>query len=122
MVERDFSSVESDEDTFHHKVETFWNRQVVKIKQKSLRVDIREKMEVMIVDDNFFNIEVLQEIIQQVSPNITFVIHFNGKEALDNIISRIYQQRKIPKIIFIDINMPEMDGFELERKIRQVLS
>ena len=79
-------------------------------------------MEVMIVDDNFFNIEVLQEIIQQVSPNITFVIHFNGKEALDNIISRIYQQRKIPKIIFIDINMPEMDGFELERKIRQVLS
>ncbi len=46
--------------------------------------------------------------------NISFV--FSGSEAIDylNETSNI-----IPEIIFIDINMPEMDGWELYEKIHK---
>lgn len=48
------------------------------------------KDEIMIVDDNFFNIEILQEIIMIKSPRAYFINCFSGKEALDSLIARVY--------------------------------
>ena len=44
----------------------------------------------MIVDDNFFNIEILQEIIMIKYPNAYFINCFSGKEALDALIAWVY--------------------------------
>ncbi|MDL5512551.1 response regulator [Arenibacter sp. M-2] len=41
-----------------------------------------------------------------------FLICQNGKEALDLIIPLIESEQGLPEVIFLDLNMPIMDGWE----------
>ena len=41
----------------------------------------------------------------------------NGKEALDALINRLDQGEEIPEVIFLDINMPIMDGWDFLEEI-----
>lgn len=65
---------------------------------------------VLIVDDNPMNLQILGQILGQ-----TYHVEFatNGKMALDWLESNIFD------IILLDINMPEMDGFEVCKIIRK---
>ena len=62
---------------------------------------------VLLVDDskatNFFNKTILQksELVQEIS------VAENGKQALEHIAAG-----NVPEVIFLDINMPVMDGWE----------
>ncbi|WP_346859884.1 PAS domain S-box protein [uncultured Draconibacterium sp.] len=65
---------------------------------------------IMIVDDIDFNIEVLKALIN--SDQATYIDAFDGNEALAKL------QTVVPDIIFMDIRMPGIDGFEVTRIIR----
>jgi PAS domain S-box-containing protein len=65
---------------------------------------------IMIVDDFDFNIEVLKALIN--SDQATYIDAFDGNEALAKL------QTVVPDIIFMDIRMPGIDGFEVTRIIR----
>ena len=41
----------------------------------------------------------------------------NGKEALDALVHRKDQGERIPEVIFLDINMPIMDGWDFLDKV-----
>ena len=77
---------------------------------------------VLLVDDrpttNFFNKKIIS-----LCGNVKHVEETqNGKEALDYILKEgKYTQKEIPKpnIIFLDVNMPVMDGFEFIEKISE---
>ena len=67
--------------------------------------------EVLIVDDDPDTLFTINEIVQ--SCNCTTLVAKNGLECL-NIL-----QENLPDLILLDIMMPEMDGFQTIKKIRE---
>jgi signal transduction histidine kinase/CheY-like chemotaxis protein len=63
----------------------------------------------LIVEDNLINQKVLQKLLNKL--NIPSDIAINGKEAVS-----LYNENDYD-IIFMDLHMPEMDGFEATEKI-----
>jgi YesN/AraC family two-component response regulator len=71
-----------------------------------------KKMTAMVVEDEAVANELLSSTFKNFFKDVTSA--FNGKEALE-----LFKQKK-PDIVFVDIIMPEMDGIELARKIREI--
>ncbi len=65
---------------------------------------------ILIVDDNPKNLHVLAKLLQENNYEIEFAT--SGRVALAWIVKRKFD------LILLDINMPEMDGFEVCREIR----
>ena len=71
---------------------------------------------VLLVDDEKINNFLNAEIIKKISKKIIVKCVMNGQEALEYITrSGKYAEKQshpLPKIIFLDINMPKMNGWE----------
>jgi signal transduction histidine kinase/CheY-like chemotaxis protein len=67
----------------------------------------------LIVEDNIINQKVLNKLLEKI--NIKSDIANNGKEAV-----LLYQENDYD-MIFMDLHMPEMDGFEATAKIKSSL-
>lgn len=91
-------------------------------KRRRIEVSMLEERslegDALIVDDNYFNVDVLQQIFHEIYPNVKLYSCFSGKEALDEIQRRKQKHEKEFNWMLLDINMPEMTGFELENRIR----
>lgn len=70
----------------------------------------KDKQTILLVDDNQ---EVLQYMEQQLNPDYLVIKAANGKDALAMI------GKSDPQIVISDIMMPEMDGLELCRRIKE---
>jgi CheY-like chemotaxis protein len=67
---------------------------------------------VMVVEDDPINMMLITEVLRKMGFNILKAE--NGKKALE-----ILPQHH-PELIFMDVNMPELDGFATTRLIRQM--
>ncbi|WP_439342625.1 sensor histidine kinase [Vacuolonema iberomarrocanum] len=67
-------------------------------------------IELLVVDDTVANLEVISEILSSARYNVSAVT--SGKRALKQL------QSQAPALILLDIQMPEMDGFETCRQIK----
>jgi putative two-component system response regulator len=74
-------------------------------------MDENEKPRILIVDDTPANITVLMETLKG---DYAIVAATSGKKALALATTRPY-----PDIILLDINMPEMDGYEVCARLKQ---
>jgi len=71
-----------------------------------------KKMSAMVVEDEAVANELLSSTFKNFFKDVTSA--FNGKEALE-----LFKEKK-PDIVFVDIIMPEMDGIELARRMREI--
>lgn len=75
--------------------------------------------DILIVDDTIFNIEVLQMMLQnQFHMNCDYA--YSGDEALQKVRERTFSNQTLStyKLIFMDINMPGMDGVKCTQLIK----
>jgi CheY-like chemotaxis protein len=70
-----------------------------------------------LVDDDFDDASLFQATLSDVDPTIQFAHAADGQEALDQLLSKSI----IPDLIFLDLNMPRMDGKECLALIKQEL-
>jgi len=82
-------------------------------------LDIMEKPnfkgEVLICEDNKLNQQVICDHLARVG--LDTVVANNGREGVNIVTERVKNNKKQFDLIFMDINMPEMDGFEATSRI-----
>ncbi|MCC8171721.1 MAG: response regulator [Parabacteroides sp.] len=71
----------------------------------------RDKLTVLIAEDNTGNYKLFESILKK---DYTIIHAWNGKEAV-----RLFKEHN-PHIILMDINMPELNGYEATKEIRQL--
>lgn len=75
---------------------------------------------VCIIDDDpitVFGIKKMLSILDLAEEIKTYV---NGKEAIDDITRMVNSDESIPQVIFLDINMPIMDGWQFLEKFLEL--
>jgi CheY-like chemotaxis protein len=67
---------------------------------------------ILLIDDE----EDIREAVREVLEDHGYCVRVasNGKEALEFLV-----KREVPSLILLDLNMPEMDGFEFLKEIRK---
>src|SRR5207253_11378258 len=68
---------------------------------------------ILVVDDNVDAAEALGELLRDFGHEVATA--HDGPQALDN--ARLHR----PEIVLLDIGMPEMDGYEVAKRIREDL-
>jgi CheY-like chemotaxis protein len=69
---------------------------------------------ILIIDDDIDDQEILITAIQELDAAMICCTALNGKDALDKLMSK----EVIPKLIFLDLNMPAMNGFQFLEHVR----
>jgi diguanylate cyclase (GGDEF)-like protein len=68
-----------------------------------------EPQKVLVADDDAINRQVLAELLK---PEYTVLLAKNGEQALER------AQRHAPDLVLLDVMMPDMDGYEVLRRLR----
>lgn len=96
----------------------------IKISESSVNINSQVQCcpKILLVDDNYFNIEVLQSLIE-VQLSFECDSAFNGLEALNKVKDRYKKTccSNYYSFIFMDINMPIMDGYVSSSEIKSFL-
>ncbi len=67
---------------------------------------------VCIIDDDPLFIEGSKTIMDMSGFSNNYMVFYNGEEALKVLSEKINNKEKLPDIIFLDLNMPIMDGWQ----------
>ena len=73
---------------------------------------MRKISDITIIDDDAITVFGLRKLISTAVECNSIESYPNGKLALNGIIKMLENKQPLPKIIFLDINVPIMDGWE----------
>ncbi|MDC1504362.1 response regulator [Winogradskyella sp.] len=74
-------------------------------------IELQQEMHILIVDDNKINLLITKKNIEKIQ-GCTCEVISNGKEAISIIKNKAFD------LILMDINMPDMDGYDVTKHIR----
>src|SRR6187402_2637508 len=69
-------------------------------------------LNLLVIDDDDINIFIIKKIVEKTGFDIQMIARNNGQQAIDYLNENIAQQKPLPKLVLIDINMPVMNGWE----------
>ncbi|HOZ12386.1 MAG TPA: PAS domain S-box protein [Thermotogota bacterium] len=92
----------------HHRNETL----AVPAEEPKFGIGLKRRVHVLLVEDEPVNLLLSKKLLSKISPELTFNQATNGEEALEIFL------KSPPDIIFMDIHMPVMDGYQTTVKIR----
>ncbi len=72
-----------------------------------------------IIDDDPVFVLLFKKIMQKIGQFETVLNFENGQLALDDLIEKFNNKEPFPDIIFLDINMPVMDGWEFLKALEK---
>jgi len=73
-----------------------------------------EALDILLVEDNPNDAELAQRALKKTNLGPRLVLSRDGAEALDY----LFSDRPKPKVIFLDLKTPKIDGMEVLRRIR----
>ncbi|KAL4463273.1 hypothetical protein ABPG74_007274 [Tetrahymena malaccensis] len=79
-----------------------------------------EKSYVLGVDDNIFNLNILEMVFKKCS-NVIFHKAGNGEEALQKVKALKQNQNAYYKVFLLDIQMPIMDGYKTHSELKKLM-
>jgi CheY-like chemotaxis protein len=83
---------------------------------------IDETLHILIIDDDEINNFIAAKLIDKIPPSARVSTCLNGEEGIEYIKSRLNKQQELPDIIFLDINMPVMNGWEFLEEYATLIS
>lgn len=69
---------------------------------------------IFLADDDTDDIEIFQYALKDVHPQCTLTVALNGVDLLE----KLNLTTALPDLVFVDINMPLLNGFETLQKIK----
>ncbi len=73
-----------------------------------------EAIDILLVEDNPNDAELTQRALKKVNIGARLLIAKDGAEALEYLLGN----RPKPKVIFLDLKLPKIDGIEVLRRVR----
>jgi len=73
---------------------------------------IDEPLHILIIDDDEINNFIAAKLIDKIPPKAKVSTCVNGQEGINFVKNKLNNQDEFPDIIFLDINMPLMNGWE----------
>ena len=77
-------------------------------------VNVRERVKILIAEDVFLNMVLIKAMLAELGYNIEIIEAKNGIEAIEK------YQKMSPDLILMDVHMPELDGINATKKIREI--
>jgi CheY-like chemotaxis protein len=71
-------------------------------------------IKILVADDNEFNILLIKQIVMNILPNAEIFEASDGKKTIE-----LFEKHH-PEIVFMDIQMPELNGYEASKIIRDI--
>ena len=88
--------------------------------EESLGQILEEKTKILIVDDNALHCVALKALLEQFGLEVDLC--YNGFEAVRVIEDKVQKHQECHSLIFMDYNMPRLNGVEATKRIRQLLA
>lgn len=77
---------------------------------------------ICIIDDDPIYQFLMNKIVLLTKIDIDIISFSNGREAIDNFQASIQENKKLPNIILLDIEMPHMDGWDFMNHIELLMT
>lgn len=77
----------------------------------------KQPLQIFLIDDDADDREIFADILKEILPDVTCIFAIDGMNAMEKIQSDI---SFVPDFIFIDINMPRMNGIQLLSEIKKI--
>lgn len=89
--------------------------------KNSLKISLTSRADprILLVDDNAINLRLLETYLRKRRGYTRIMTAVNGQEAVDAFIAVASSNESRFELIFMDISMPIMNGFDATRKLRQ---